>query len=53
MRELLPSGKQTVFYSRVGWTGTYVAKAGLGNLTLILPHYRSWSARFSTKSFTN
>jgi len=28
-RELLPSGKQTVFYSRVGWAKTYLAKAKL------------------------
>ncbi len=26
---LLPSGKQTVFYNRVGWARTYLAKAGL------------------------
>ena len=29
LRELLPSGKQTVFYSRVGWAKTYMAKANL------------------------
>jgi restriction system protein len=29
LRELLPSGKQTVFYSRVGWAKTYLAKAKL------------------------
>lgn len=28
-RELLPSGKQTVFLNRVGWARTYVKKAGL------------------------
>jgi len=28
-RELLPSGKQTVFYSRVGWAKTYLVKARL------------------------
>ena len=27
--ELLPSGTQKVFYSRVGWAGTYMKKAGL------------------------
>ncbi|MBM4253604.1 MAG: restriction endonuclease [Deltaproteobacteria bacterium] len=26
---LLPSGKQTVIYNRVGWAGTYLRKAGL------------------------
>jgi len=29
MNELLPSGKQTTFYSRVGWAKTYLTKAGL------------------------
>jgi len=29
LRELLPSGKQTVFYSRVGWAKTYLVKARL------------------------
>ncbi|MEJ5345000.1 MAG: restriction endonuclease [Chloroflexus sp.] len=29
LRELLPSGKQTLFYNRVGWARTYLAKAGL------------------------
>ncbi len=28
-RELLPSGKQTVFSNRVGWARTYIKKAGL------------------------
>jgi restriction system protein len=28
-RELLPSGKQTVLYNRVGWARTYLVKAGL------------------------
>src|SRR3954453_17915268 len=28
-RELLPSGKQSVFASRVGWAKTYLEKAGL------------------------
>lgn len=28
-RELLPSGKQAIFYSRIGWTSTYLKKAGL------------------------
>lgn len=27
--ELLPSGRQTVIYNRVGWARTYMAKAGL------------------------
>lgn len=29
LKALLPSGKQTVFYNRVGWARTYLAKAGL------------------------
>jgi restriction system protein len=29
LSELLPSGKQTTFYNRVGWARTYLAKAGL------------------------
>lgn len=29
VRELLPSGKQTVFRNRVGWARTYMKKAGL------------------------
>ena len=29
LRELLPSGKQTVFRNRVSWAGTYLMKAGL------------------------
>lgn len=29
MRELLPSGRQAVFTNRVGWTRTYLMKAGL------------------------
>lgn len=27
--DMLPSGKQTTFYNRVGWARTYLAKAGL------------------------
>lgn len=27
LRELLPSGKQTVFYNRVGWARTYLTKS--------------------------
>ncbi|WP_367619305.1 winged helix-turn-helix domain-containing protein [Planococcus liqunii] len=27
--ELLPSGKQRVFHNRIGWTRTYLNKAGL------------------------
>lgn len=30
---LLPSGKQTIFYNRVGWARTYLAKAGLLEMT--------------------
>lgn len=29
MRELLPSGRQAIFTNRVGWTRTYLMKAGL------------------------
>jgi restriction system protein len=29
LNELLPSGKQTTFYNRVGWARTYLAKSGL------------------------
>lgn len=29
LRELLPSGKQAVFSNRIGWTKTYLLKAGL------------------------
>jgi restriction system protein len=29
VNELLPSGKQTTFYNRVGWARTYLAKSGL------------------------
>lgn len=29
LKELLPSGKQTTFYNRVGWVRTYLAKSGL------------------------
>ncbi|HEY9076174.1 MAG TPA: restriction endonuclease [Anaerolineaceae bacterium] len=29
LNALLPSGKQTVFYNRVGWARTYLTKAGL------------------------
>jgi restriction system protein len=28
-KKLLPSGRQTVFYNRVGWAKTYLTKAGL------------------------
>lgn len=28
-KKLLPSGKQPIFYNRVGWARTYLAKAGL------------------------
>mgnify|MGYP005856887949 CR=1 FL=1 len=33
LRELLPSGKQTVFYNRVGWARTYLSKARLLEMT--------------------
>ena len=29
LRELLPSGQQTIFRNRVGWTRTYMKKMGL------------------------
>ena len=29
IKELLPSGRQTVFDNRINWAGTYLAKAGL------------------------
>jgi restriction system protein len=29
LNELLPSGKQTAFYNRVGWARTYLTKSGL------------------------
>lgn len=29
LKELLPSGRQTVFDNRISWAGTYLAKAGL------------------------
>ena len=29
LKTLLPSGKQTIFYNRVGWARTYLTKAGL------------------------
>jgi len=29
INEMLPSGKQTTFYNRVGWARTYLAKSGL------------------------
>ena len=29
LKELLPSGKQTIFRNRVGWARTYMKKAGL------------------------
>ncbi len=34
--ELLPSGTQKVFYSRVGWAGTYMKKAGLPRSRVLL-----------------
>ena len=29
LKQLIPSGKQTTFYNRVGWARTYLAKSGL------------------------
>jgi restriction system protein len=29
LKELLPSGKQTLFYNRAGWARTYLSKSGL------------------------
>jgi len=33
LNAVLPSGRQTVFYNRVGWARTYLAKAGLIEMT--------------------
>lgn len=33
LRELLPSGKQTIFYNRVGWAKTYLSKTRLLEMT--------------------
>ena len=33
LNELLPSGKQTFFYNRVGWARTYLSKSGLLELS--------------------
>ena len=33
LNELLPSGKQTTFYNRVGWARTYFTKSGLLEMT--------------------
>jgi restriction system protein len=33
INELLPSGKQTTFYNRVGWARTYFTKSGLLEMT--------------------
>lgn len=33
MNEMLPSGKQTTFYNRVGWSRTYLSKSGLLEMT--------------------
>lgn len=33
IEELIPSGKQPMFYNKVGWARTYLAKAGLLELT--------------------
>jgi restriction system protein len=39
LNELIPSGKQTIFYNRVGWARTYLSKSGLLELTQ-RPNYR-------------
>ncbi|MBN1929980.1 MAG: restriction endonuclease [Desulfobacterales bacterium] len=33
LNEMLPSGKQTTFYNRVGWARTYLTKSGLLEMT--------------------
>jgi restriction system protein len=33
LNQLLPSGKQTMFYNRVGWARTYLSKSGLLEMT--------------------
>lgn len=33
LNQLLPSGKQTTFYNRVGWARTYLSKSGLLEMT--------------------
>lgn len=33
LNEMLPSGKQTSFYNRVGWARTYLSKSGLLEMT--------------------
>jgi restriction system protein len=39
LNELIPSGKQTIFYNRVGWARTYLSKSGLLEITH-RPNYR-------------
>jgi restriction system protein len=39
LNELLPSGKQTLFYNRVGWARTYLSKSRLIEMTQ-RPYYR-------------
>jgi restriction system protein len=39
LNELIPSGRQTIFYNRVGWARTYLSKSGLLELTH-RPNYR-------------
>jgi restriction system protein len=39
LNELIPSGKQTIFYNRVGWARTYLSKSGLLEMTH-RPNYR-------------
>ena len=39
LSELIPSGKQTSFYNRVGWARTYLAQSGLLEMTRRI-HYK-------------
>jgi restriction system protein len=39
LNELIPSGKQPIFYNRVGWARTYLSKSGLVVMTH-RPYYR-------------
>ena len=41
LREMLPSGKQTTFYNRVGWARTYLSKSGLLSSSIRPPFQRS------------
>ncbi len=44
LSELLPSGKQPVFYNRVGWARTYLSKTKLLEMSR-RSHYRITGAR--------